>query len=180
MLMCAWVVGAPRKGVVYVAFLESRFPLKNEVRPKKLRISRREIHLNAKRLGAMSGFAAIALSAAALTSAAPAFAGTSDCPTSYLCIWKDAHYVTAGAGSHLVKFQQYIPNYGTWDYSGTNYDANNSATSIYNHGVSETAYMYAEDYKDELLFSIPKGHSNGALWGSQGDNIESGYYYSFN
>ncbi|WP_292699869.1 hypothetical protein [Microbacterium sp. 69-10] len=74
----------------------------------------------------------------------------------------------------------YIPDYALWDYVGTSYDANNSATSIYNHGVSETAYMYAGDHHSGLLFSIPKGNYNWWLPAGQNDNIESGYYASYN
>lgn len=42
--------------------------------------------------------------------------------------------------------------------------------------------MYANTNKSGFLFSIPKGNSNNNLWwqGSQNDNIESGYYKSYN
>ncbi|MBD3941761.1 peptidase inhibitor family I36 protein [Microbacterium sp. NEAU-LLC] len=142
--------------------------------------------ITSRRDGARKRVTVAAIGAAALVSASvagiagPASAALSDCPSSYLCIWKDASFATAGSGTAYVKFQQYIPDYATWDYAGTSYDANNSATSIYNHGVTETAYMYAEDNKDTLLFDIPRGNSNWALGGNQGDNIESGYYHSFN
>ena len=127
--------------------------------------------------------AALVMAAGGLASTtAPAFAGTADCPSGHLCTWGDADFQTSSKGAALVKFQYYIPDYGSWTYAGTNLSGANSASSIYNHGTSETAYMYANTNKSGLLFSIPKGNTNNNLWwqGNQNDNIESGYFASFN
>lgn len=114
--------------------------------------------------------------------AAPAHAAKSNCPSGYTCTWGDSDFKTAGIDSALVKFQFYIPNYGTWNYAGTGLNAANSANSIYNHGVSETSSLYSGTSKTGFLFSIPIGNSNSNLWwqGAQNDNIESGYYASYN
>jgi len=132
------------------------------------------------RRAALALIATIAAGAGVVASGAPAIAATSNCPSKYLCIWKDTSYKTDGKDSALVKFQYYIPNYGQYKYEGTSLSAANSATSIYNHGATETAYMYANTNKGGFLFSIPKGNTNSWLVGGGGDNIESGYYASYN
>lgn len=131
---------------------------------------------------ALACAAAVALTGGIVFGASPAFAGTGDCPSGYLCTWGDQGFQTSSKGNALIKFQYYIPNYGTLNYAGTSQNGANSASSIYNHGTSETAYIYANTYKSGFLFSIPKGNSNNDLWwqGSQNDNIESGYYASYN
>lgn len=113
--------------------------------------------------------------------AAPASAATSNCPTGSLCIWGDSGFRTDGTDSALVSFASYIPNYSTWNYSGKPINANNSASSIYNNGRVETAFMYNNTYKTGFMFSIPRGNSNSnLLWAGQNDKISSGYYASFN
>ncbi len=135
---------------------------------------------NVKKKLAM-GFTAAAIGIAATFGiAAPASAANGNCPSSYLCTWKDSLSVTDGSGSALQLFQQHISNYNNYKYLGTNYNAGNSATSIFNNGITETAYMYASTSKRGFLFSIPKGSWNYFLSGSHGDNIESGYFASFN
>lgn len=119
---------------------------------------------------------------AGLLIASPANAALNDCPSTYTCTWGDSDFKTEGTDSALIKFQMYIPNYGTKNYEGKSLNGANSASSIYNRGVSETSYMYSGTNKNGFLFSIPKGNSNSNLWWVAGanDNIESGYYYSFN
>jgi hypothetical protein len=133
-----------------------------------------------KKKVAMGAVAAAVGIVATLGVAAPASAANGNCPSSYLCTWKDSLSVTDGSGSALQLFQQYITNYNKYKYLGTNHNAGNSATSIYNNGITETAYMYANTGRTTILFSIPKGSWNYFLSGSHGDNIESGYYASFN
>lgn len=135
------------------------------------------------------GLAAAIVSAAALTAGlivgAPATAAEPPsqwevCPNGSVCIWKDASFLTNSNVYNMVNFSRYIPDYSGWMYKNTNIGSANTATSIVNDGISETAYMYANTLKRTQLFSIPRGNSNWALAGSQGDNIESGYYYSYN
>ncbi len=134
------------------------------------------------RTALFGGAAAIALATTAALGVAPAasaFQGDS-CPSSFLCIWKDGNWYTDQMPNSYVKFQRYIPCYCDWNYERTSINSNDTATSIRNSGVSETAYMYRDSNKGYQLFSIPKGNVNGALWGSQGDSISSGYYASYN
>lgn len=102
------------------------------------------------------------------------------CPNGSVCIWADANGLTGNDPYATVSFSRYIPDYGGWRYKGTNIGSSNTATSIINDGISETAYMYANTSKRDRLFSIPRGNVNWALWGNQGDNIESGYYHTYN
>ncbi|SIS19439.1 peptidase inhibitor family I36 protein [Microbacterium sp. RURRCA19A] len=127
------------------------------------------------------GFAAFVVSIGIVgLGAVPAYAGINDCPKGYLCIWKDAAYITDGKEKAYVKFQYYIPDYGSYNYEGTNIGSTNTATSIYNNGRYDTAYMYQNTYKRDRLFTIPAGNANWSLLGYLGDNIESGYYSTYN
>lgn len=113
--------------------------------------------------------------------AAPAQAATSNCPSGYVCVWGDENFKTDGTDSGLVKFYYYIPNYGGYNYEGKSINANDTISSIYNHGNTETAYMYEHANKAGFLFSIPKGNSNSNLyWVGYNDKISSGYFASYN
>ncbi|SIS19448.1 hypothetical protein SAMN05880568_3456 [Microbacterium sp. RURRCA19A] len=74
----------------------------------------------------------------------------------------------------------YIPNYSGHFYGNTSFGASNTATSILNAGRYDTAFMYAGINKRDRLFEIPVGNSNGLLFGYQNDNIESGYFATYN
>lgn len=106
------------------------------------------------------------------------------CPNGTVCIWADPSFQSHdGDPSPMYnyrEFSRYIPNYGTWMFRNTNIGASNKATSIVNDAYTETAYMYANTSKRDRLFSIPKGHYNQWMVGGHNDNIESGYYYTYN
>ena len=81
-----------------------------------------------------------------VTQAPESHAASSHCPTAYACIWKDKDYSTTGSGNGWVAFQYSIVNYSGWYYNGFahtgSYSADNSATSIFNQGVTSTACWY--------------------------------------
>jgi hypothetical protein len=141
--------------------------------------------MHLRRGAALLGLALAATAGTVLFSDSPATAaeppsGWDVCPNGSVCIWKDASFLTDSHPYDYVSFARYIPDYSTWMYRNTNIGSANTATSIINDGISETAYMYANKNKRNLLFSIPRGNSNWALAGDHGDNIESGYYYTYN
>lgn len=106
------------------------------------------------------------------------------CPNGSVCIWADPTFQTHDGDPsptyNYRDFARYIPDYGGWTYRNTNIGAANTATSIVNDAYTETAYMYANSYKRDFLFNIPKGHSNQWMVGGHNDNIQSGYYYTYN
>jgi hypothetical protein len=133
-----------------------------------------------KRIAAIAAATVVGAVGSVVGVAAPASAYPwGRCDSSFTCIWKDANFYTDQT-NRQVKFQRYIPNYAEWNYSYTNINSNDTATSIFNNGISETAYMYRDAGKGYQLFSIPAGNSNGWLTGGQGDSISSGYYYTYN
>jgi hypothetical protein len=133
------------------------------------------------------GAVAIALAVAgtiALPAAAQA-AGPTGCTTlGYTCMWMDGDYKTASSSGNSVKWQQYIPNFGTWNYGSSTYNAANSASSLYNNGNTETVYLYDNTSKSGFAFSrgVQQFSTNfaGAFGVGHNDNLESGYFASFN
>lgn len=93
-------------------------------------------------MSAMKGFRRLVVSAVAAfllaATAMPASAtevspmAASDCATGYFCIWRDTFYKTDGKDTAYVRAYRYIPNYALWSYSGTSFNANDSATSFKN------------------------------------------------
>jgi len=127
----------------------------------------------------------VGIVAGVIAAPAAAHAAEKDCPLGYVCTWEDANFVTAEAGptwsgKSMVRFQYYIPNYSGLFYAYSNVGATNSATSIKNNGRFDTAYLYANPNKRTKLFELPVGNSNWSLWGAHGDNIESGYFRTYN
>lgn len=93
-----------------------------------------------KRVVAATVVAASALLVSGVVVAMPASASTT-CPDGYSCIWRDTGYLTNGNGASYVKDFYNIPHYVNWSYAGTSFNANDSATSVYNNGIG-TAYFY--------------------------------------
>lgn len=86
-----------------------------------------------KRSGQLKAILVVSLlGGMSLAVAAPAHAASSDCNSGYFCIWRDTSYRTNGSGTARVQFFNYIPDYWYWNYSGTTFPANDSATSVYN------------------------------------------------
>jgi hypothetical protein len=89
---------------------------------------------------AVAAFAALGTVVATPT---PANAALSNCGSGYTCIWRDANLTTgSGGGAKYVRLAAYIPNLGQWSYSGTSINANDSASSLYNHGNYDRVYFY--------------------------------------
>lgn len=78
-----------------------------------------------------------ALSFGGLALAQAASAAPAGCPSGAGCAWKDRYYLTAGASTPVVTFQNYIANFttiaGTWD---------NQVTSIYDNGTNTSLRIY--------------------------------------
>lgn len=141
---------------------------------------------------AMKGFRRLVVSAAAAfmlaTNAVPASAtevspmAASDCATGYFCIWRDTSYKTDGKGSAFVRAYRYIPNYALWNYSGTSFNANDSATSFRNaSGTSQIVYVYQGANATGARWAVNAGvkHANLVLSLSPSgwnDKISSAYY----
>ncbi len=114
--------------------------------------------------------------------AAPAMAGTSDCPSGSFCIWADTDYKTSGSGANHRKFVNYIPDYSGWSYANTAISANNSATSLYNRSAySNPVYVYDGTYGNGTMWTISPlsgdNDLNRFLWfGDANNKISSGYF----
>lgn len=81
------------------------------------------------------------------------------------------------------KFKQYVLNYSGLAYPGTSVTGNDTATSIFNNGVSETSYLYKNAGRGSLVLTLPRGVGYDQLNAqspSANDVISSGYYASFN
>ena len=103
-----------------------------------------------------------AAAAAVLGGAAPASA--TSCPSSYSCTWRDSNFNTAGNTLGYLKFASYIPHFSSWVYNGTSVNANNNASSMDNHGTSQTVYYYSSDNcgaSGGTSFSRPIGVNDG-------------------
>lgn len=113
---------------------------------------------------------------------APAQAATSNCPSGYFCIWGDYSYKTSGLDTALVKFYNYIPNYGYWQYAGTSIGASNTATSLYNHssgGNDARIYKGTNGTGDGYTIGPLSSRSNLATSIAPtgfNDTIESAYF----
>jgi hypothetical protein len=90
----------------------------------------------------LGGIAAVAvIASSSIATAAPAAADGyvagwyADCADSYVCVWKDSHFYTAGAQNHYLRTATYLAHFGSHDYSGTSYNAGDSASSSFNAGL---------------------------------------------
>lgn len=135
--------------------------------------------LTKKRLAAAGAAAATAAVAVTLF-AAPANAATSDCPSGSTCLWRDADYVTNSSGTHYLEFTEYIPDFSQWDYSGTTLSANDSASSIYNHGTQQMSYLYVNANESTFAFSLALGQTYSNLkTAGYNDDLSSGYFEGY-
>ena len=117
--------------------------------------------------------------------AVPAHAGVREdnCPSGTTCTWGDRYYLTSGKAWSRIYFYQYVSNYTTLTYPGTSRSGNDSATSIFNHGLSETSHMYLHAGRNQRVLQLPLGAGYSQLNAqvpSANDSISSGYYSSFN
>ena len=101
-----------------------------------------------------------------LGAAAPA--GATNCPDGSTCLWADQDYMTQGSTAKRLQFQYHIPNFGYWTYSGTNWTANNSASSASNMGRSQYVYLYAGLACTGPYFLLRIGTGDGNLHNSTG------------
>jgi len=103
------------------------------------------------------------LVATGIAAAAPASATT--CPSGYSCTWEDSNFNSNGNTLGYLKFSLYIPHFSDWNYNGyTNFKADNNASSMDNHGTSQTVYYYSNDNCGRTggtSFSRPIGQNDG-------------------
>lgn len=137
--------------------------------------------------------AAVLVAAILITAIVPsaAEAATGNCAAGYSCIWRDHDYKTAGADSTLVRLYYYIPNLSGYQYRGSDgtgsnsgYSANNSATSVYNHGNSDLCRYYKDAYGAGGYFILEPGSVRNNLATSlspQGfnDSLSSIYFSAY-
>jgi hypothetical protein len=128
---------------------------------------------------------AAALAAATLLGAAPAYAGTGDCPSGRACVWKDTNYKTAGSDTKHKSFSQYIEDYRQYSWSGQG-GINDNVTSLYNNGNLESTRWYQDIWGVGAYFTLTKKHGDGDLsntsgYGGSGHNdwISSSFFESF-
>lgn len=135
-----------------------------------------------KKLLSIVGTAALALGLSTVV-AQPANAAASHCPLGYACIWQDTMYATNGNGLGLVKFEQYINNYGSYSFAGTSINSNEKASSVYNHGrYSKVRWYQHPDFTGDVI-EVSLGGQDGNIHDAAGvvkkifhDRISSGKF----
>lgn len=132
----------------------------------------------------------IVVAAGVLVVPTSAQAATSNCPAGYTCIWKDHDYKTAGSDGTLTRLYYYIPDLGLWQYKASDgtggnsgYSSDNSASSVYNHGNSESARYYKDKRATGSYFTLTPGSVRNNLATSLSpigfnDTISSIYFTS--
>ena len=141
-----------------------------------------------KKTLAAIGVAALAALGTVAVAPTSANAALSDCASTYTCVWRDANLTTgSGGGAKYVRLQAYIPNLGQWNYSGTSINANDSASSLYNHGVSDRVYFYDGTSKSGYVgWNDKNTYWNNLTQAQRGTNmtwndaISSIYFASYN
>lgn len=135
---------------------------------------------------------AVGLSLAGVALAAPANAAPAACPSGASCFWSDANYKT-GTSTADVTFQNYIPNFQCWNYgptqvacnvlTGGSGNSNDTATSVYNNGNSESDYWYQGSNQSGYSFSLAiKDYASDlatAIGGRSFNNVLSSGYFDF-
>lgn len=113
-------------------------------------------------------------------------ASATTCPSGHSCLWQDSGYNTNNLTNNRLQFQSYIPQFSDWNYSNTNLNAGNSASSVHNNGNFESAFFYTGNYQGGASFQLPRGETEGDLsndvgWAPSGfnDDLQSGYFSSF-
>jgi len=135
-----------------------------------------------KRRNIVTALSAIAVVVGSVVVASPASALT--CSSGSACSWGDSQYKTAGGEGNQVAFRYYIPNYSGWTYNG-NGNANDSASSVYNNGNTDTVYWYDDSSARTYAFRMAtkNGDQNlndalGTAPAGHNDKLSSGYFTS--
>jgi hypothetical protein len=130
--------------------------------------------------------ATAALVAATLLGAAPAYAGTGNCPSGSACVWKDTNYKTAGSDTNYKSFGQYIWGYYQYSWGSGAGNINDNVTSLYNNGNLDSTRWYQDILGGGPYFSLAKKTGDGSLANAAGnapsgwnDRISSSYFASF-
>lgn len=115
--------------------------------------------------------------------AVPANAAAADCPSGYACIWRDTLWMSDGNGRGLVKFAQYIPNYGAHSVAVVGGPSNDKASSVMNNGNSERVRFFEHATQGGAHIQLDKKASDGNIHDAAGvvnkvfyDRISSGYF----
>lgn len=134
----------------------------------------------------VAAVAGLAVVTSTLLTSPPAHAAKGHCPNGATCLWRDTSAETNGNGAAHVSFQRYIPNLGQWKHKGTNYSANDSATSFFNNGQARPPYSNVYLFKGANgsgpSWKVNKGeyYWNLALQtATWNDTISSGYYMNW-
>lgn len=77
-----------------------------------------------------------------LAVAAPASAGSGDCPSGSTCLWKDADYTTGGVGWIYETFSNGIKDLRKYNWDLGHGNINDNVTSAYNNGNKQTSYLF--------------------------------------
>lgn len=100
----------------------------------------------------------------------PAPLAYTDCALGYSCLWRDNDYKTNGYGPGYVRFQYGIPYLSQYYYNGfpatSTYNADKSATSIYNNGRTLRACFYKG-----TSYTMPSGNPFCLPTGSGRNNL---------
>lgn len=115
-------------------------------------------------------------------------AAPANCASGYACWWGDSGYLTSGSTKN-VHYEYDIPDFQKWNYGQTTQfalgDSNDSASSVYNNGNTDTTYWYTDANEGGYHFTLPikdgdsdLNNSTGAVGPGFNDDLSSAYFYS--
>lgn len=107
-----------------------------------------------RRIGGMAAVAALSL-VGTIAVAAPASAGTGDCPTGSTCLWKDADYATGGVGWIYETYSNGIRDLRKYNWDLGHGNINDNVTSAYNNGNQQTSYLFYNLAFQAQLIHLP-------------------------
>ena len=112
-----------------------------------------------------AGACALVVGTSSLAVAAPLATPKSDCPSSYTCAWDSINF-----GGEYVAFQQGITRFSAFGF-------NDRATSLWNHGVSDDAVFYVNDYYSGGAYYVNRGAEVTGLGATWNNKFSSGRFY---
>ncbi|WP_149084709.1 MULTISPECIES: peptidase inhibitor family I36 protein [Microbacterium] len=124
---------------------------------------------------AIVGIAAALLAVTgALAPAPPARASLGECGAGSTCVWSGANYATDwGTVGGFINFTWCIDDLGNY------FNINNKATSVFNRGNTDTAYLYDYPNKAGSRITILRGTGKSDLRAvGFNDRASSGYFTS--
>ena len=141
-------------------------------------------------LGALLSVVAIGVGTVGLAAPANAAAPAS-CDAGTACFWKDTAYKSGGDANLNMWYEHDLPNFQHWNYGHSEAflltgNTNDSASSIYNNGNTDTTYWYTDANRGGYYFTLPIKEGDNNLANSAGavdtnaynDQLSSAYFYS--